>query len=118
MKLKFRADKDDLIIFGIFAIFLLYIIAIGIVNLHTLTTEGVFSGFNPFPAFTPQFLWMTVLIYVVALIGMFASVKSDLVLLLRRRIRVILDGLRIKKFNKNLPWFLYKQKQLVLVEFL
>ena len=76
MKLKFRADKDDLIIFGIFAIFLLYIIAIGIVNLHTLTTEGVFSGFNPFPAFTPQFLWMTVLIYVVALIGMFASVKS------------------------------------------
>ena len=55
MKLKFRADKDDLIIFGIFAIFLLYIIAIGIVNLHTLTTEGVFSGFNPFPAFTPQF---------------------------------------------------------------
>ena len=76
MKLKFRADKDDLIIFGVFAIFLLYIIAIGIVNLHTLTTEGVFSGFNPFPAFTPEFLWMTLLIYIVALIGMFASVKS------------------------------------------
>ena len=46
MKLKFRADKDDLIIFGVFALFLLYIIAIGIVNLHTLTTEGVFSGFK------------------------------------------------------------------------
>ena len=76
MKLKFRADKDDLIIFGVFAIFLLYIIAIGIVNLHTLTTEGVFSGFNPFPAFSKQFLWMTLLIYVTALAGMFASVKS------------------------------------------
>ena len=124
MKLKFRADKDDLIIFGVFALFLLYIIAIGIVNLHTLTTEGVFSGFNPFLAFTPKFLWMTLLIYIVSLIGMFASVKSyffemekGLVLQLKRKIRVILDGLRIKKFNKNLQWFLYKQKQLMLVEF-
>ena len=76
MKLKFRADKDDLIIFGVFAVFLLYIIAIGIVNLHTFATEGVFSGFNPFPAFAPEFLWMTLLIYLVALVGMLLSVKS------------------------------------------
>lgn len=76
MKLKFRADKDDVMIFVVFAIFLLYIVAIGIVNLHSFATEGYFSGLNPFPAFTPRFLWMTLLIYFVTLIGMFVSVKS------------------------------------------
>lgn len=76
MKLKFRADKDDVMIFIVFAIFLLYIVAIGIVNLHSFATEGYFSGLNPFPAFTPKFLWMTLLIYFLALIGMLVSVKS------------------------------------------
>ena len=76
MKLKFRADKDDVMIFVVFAIFLLYIVAIGIVNLHSFATEGYFSGLNPLPAFTPRFLWMTLLIYFVTLIGMFVSVKS------------------------------------------
>ena len=76
MKLKFRADKDDVMIFIVFAIFLLYIVAIGVVNLHSFATEGYFSGLNPFPAFTPKFLWMTLLIYFVALVGMLVSVKS------------------------------------------
>ena len=76
MKLKFRADKEDIMIFVVFAIFLLYIVAIGIVNLHSFATEGYFSGLNPLPAFTPDFLWMTLLIYIATLIGMFVSVKS------------------------------------------
>ncbi len=76
MKLKIRADKDDLMIFAVFAIFLLYIVAIGIVNLHSFATEGYFSGLNPLPAFTPKFLWMTLLIYFLALVGMLVSVKS------------------------------------------
>ena len=76
MKLKFRADKDDVMIFIVFAIFLLYIVAIGVVNLHSFATEGYFSGLNPFPAFTPRFLWITLIVYFVALIGMLISVKS------------------------------------------
>ena len=76
MKLKFRADKDDIMIFAVFAVFLLYIVAIGIVNLHSFATEGYFSGLNPFPAFAPKFLWMTLIIYFVALVGMLVSVKS------------------------------------------
>ena len=35
MKLKFRADPEDLTIFGIFAVFLLYVVAIGILNLNS-----------------------------------------------------------------------------------
>ncbi len=76
MKLKFRADKDDVMIFIVFAIFLLYIVAIGVVNLNSFATEGYFSGLNPLPAFTPRFLWITLIIYFVALIGMLVSVKS------------------------------------------
>ena len=76
MKLKFRADKDDVMIFIVFAIFLLYIVAIGVVNLHSFATEGYFSGLNPLPAFAPRFLWITLLIYFLALVGMLVSVKS------------------------------------------
>ena len=76
MKLKFRADKEDFIIFIIFAIFLLYIVAIGVVNLHSFATEGTFSTLNPFPAFSPDFLWITLTIYICALVGMLISVKS------------------------------------------
>ena len=76
MKLKFRADKEDIMVFIVFAIFLLYVVAIGIVNLHSFATEGTFSGLNPFPAFAPRFLWITLIVYLGALIGLFVSVKS------------------------------------------
>jgi len=76
MKLKFRAEKEDIIMFAIFAIFLLYIVAIGVVNLSTFATEGYLSGLNPFPAFTPKFLKATMVFYLLALIGLFISVSS------------------------------------------
>ena len=76
MKLKFRADKDDVLIFLVFAVFLLYIVAVGIVNLHSFATEGYFYGLNPLPAFSSQFLWITLLVYFISLIGMLVSVKS------------------------------------------
>ena len=50
MKLKFRADAEDLLIFVMFAIFLLYIVAIAVVNLNSFATQGHFAGLNPLPA--------------------------------------------------------------------
>ena len=44
MKLKFRADKDDVMIFIVFAVFLLYIVAIGIVNLHSVADGHAYHG--------------------------------------------------------------------------
>ena len=76
MKFKFRVDKDDLKIFLIFAIFLLYIVAIGIVNLATFAQEGHLSGINPFPAFGPEYITETLLIYFLCLGGLFISVNS------------------------------------------
>ena len=76
MKFKFRADPEDLLMFIMFAIFLLYIVAIGVVNLSTFAHEGHLSGLNPFPAFLPKYLLSTLVIYLVALGGLFVSVSS------------------------------------------
>ena len=76
MKFKFRADPEDLMIFIIFAVFLLYIVAIGVVNLHSFATDGTLSGLNPLPAFAPQYLFSTLVIYFLFLLGLFAGVSS------------------------------------------
>ena len=76
MKLKFRADPEDWLIFLIFAIVLLYIIAIGVVNLSTFASEGTFYGLNPFPAFGPDHLFTTLTFYFLTLGGLFVSVSS------------------------------------------
>ena len=76
MKFKFRIDAEDLLIFGMFALFLLYIVAISVANVHTFATEGELSGLNPFPAFAPNRILSTIALYLVALLGLFASVSS------------------------------------------
>lgn len=76
MKLKFRADPEDLLIFGMFALFLLYIVAIGVLNIHTFATEGHLAGLNPFPAFGPDYIFSTLFLYFLFLLGIFASVSS------------------------------------------
>ncbi len=76
MKLKFRADPEDWLIFLIFAIVLLYVIAIGVVNLSTFAAEGRFSGLNPFPAFGPDYIFATLTFYILSLGGLFISVSS------------------------------------------
>ena len=65
MKLKFRADSQDILIFVMFAIFLLYVVAIAVANVGTFAAEGHFSGLNPFPAFAPGFIWSTIIFYLV-----------------------------------------------------
>ena len=76
MKFKLRVDSEDLVIFGIFAFFLLYIVAIGVVNIGTFADTGELSGLNPIPAFGPDFILSTISIYLLALLGIFASVSS------------------------------------------
>ncbi len=76
MKLKFRADPQDILIFVLFAIFLLYVVAIGVVNLSTLAVEGHFYGLNPLVAFTPTYIKATIVFYILFLAGIFVSVSS------------------------------------------
>ena len=76
MKFKFRADPEDLSIFILFAIFLLYIVAISVANVHSFATTGNLTGLNPLPAFAPDRIFSTIALYLVALLGLFASVSS------------------------------------------
>lgn len=76
MKLKFRAEPKDVVIFIMFAIFLLYLVAIAILNLHSLTVESRFWGLNPFPAFFPEYIAATLVFYLLALVGLAMTVSS------------------------------------------
>lgn len=76
MKLKFKAEAQDVIIFILFAIFLLYVVALGVLNLPSLAINGEFFGLNPLPAFGPSHITQTLLFFFIALGGIFASVSS------------------------------------------
>ncbi|MEG2321912.1 MAG: type IV secretory system conjugative DNA transfer family protein [Bacilli bacterium] len=77
MKLKFRATAKDYLIFAIFAVVLLYLVAIGVLNLSSLASGDVkLHGFNPFPAFTGEYLAATIVAYIVILVFIMTSVSS------------------------------------------
>jgi len=76
MKLKFRADSKDVALFIAFAIFLLYVVALGVINLSSFASYGVFAGFNPFPAFSSEYIFTTLVFYIVALGASFMGVSS------------------------------------------
>ena len=76
MKLKFRADKKDFVIFLIFCVVLLYLIAIAVLNLNSFATEGEFRGLNPFPAFSKEFILPTLVFYILSLVAIIAGCSS------------------------------------------
>lgn len=76
MKLKFRADLKDIVIFLIFCLVLLYLIAIAVLNLNSVAVDGTFRGLNPLPAFTSEFIAATLLFYVLALVAILTACSS------------------------------------------
>ena len=76
MKLKFRAEAKDWVIFGIFCVFLLYIVALAVLNLSSMASEGTLAGLNPLPAFSSHYIKSTIIFYLIALAGLFASCSS------------------------------------------
>ena len=76
MKLKFRAEKKDVIIFLIFSLILFLLICLAVSNIGSfLSEEGTFSGLNIVPALT-TYLPLTLLLFIVCIIAMFMSVQS------------------------------------------
>ena len=76
MKLKFKAEPQDVLIFILFAILLFFIVALGIANIYSLAQTGYFAGVNIGLAFLPNTLTATLVFYFIALAGIFASVSS------------------------------------------
>ena len=76
MKLKFRADKKDIVIFLIFCVFLLYLVAIAVLNLHSFAVDGEMWGLNPAAAFAPDFLFYTLVFYFLTLVALMLACSS------------------------------------------
>ena len=76
MKLKFRADAKDIIIFIIFSIFCFYIISIGILNALSILKDGTIHGLNPLPIFSSDNLILAIILYIAVLIIALSSVSS------------------------------------------
>ena len=76
MKFRFRADPDDLTMFIVFAVFLFLIVCLAVANVHTFATEGHLCGINIFIALAPDLIGSTIVLYLLALLGLFASVSS------------------------------------------
>ena len=76
MKLKFRADPKDWLIFFLFAMFLFYFIAIAVGNVVGLVRGIELPGLNPFPSLSTDLFPLTMVIYLIVLILVFTSVSS------------------------------------------
>ena len=74
--MKFRVSQKDFIIFVVFCIFLLYLCAIAVLNFSSFASDGSFYGLNPFPAFTKDYIGLTIFMFIIALIIIFSSVSS------------------------------------------
>lgn len=76
--MKLKVSPKDLAIFGVFCVFLLYFSAIAVLNVLTLINEGIFYGLNPFEAFTPKYIFPTLLLFFSVIIAVFFSVSSSI----------------------------------------
>ena len=76
MKLKFKAEPKDVLIFVIFAIALFYIVDIAVLNVVSFIGDSTFSGLNPLPGFTREYFAPVMVFYISALIAVFTSVSS------------------------------------------
>ena len=61
MKLKFRAEKKDIIAFIAVSLFILYLICVFVLNFSFFINEGTPWGLNPFPAFGSYWCYINVL---------------------------------------------------------
>ena len=74
--MRFRVEPKDIVIFIIFCIFLFYICCVGVLNASTLATEGRLYGILPFEAFTSKYFATTLVLFILALLGIFGAVSS------------------------------------------
>ena len=74
--MKFKVEPKDFMLFVIYCVLLLYLCSIAVLNLSSLSVDGTFYGLLPFKAFTPDYIGATLLLFIIALIGIFASVSS------------------------------------------
>lgn len=74
--MKFKVEPKDLMLFVIYCLILLYLCALAVSNLFSLINNGTFYGLFPVSAFSLQYLPITLVLFIGALIFIFTSVSS------------------------------------------
>ena len=74
--MKFRVEQKDFIIFCCFCVFLLYMCCIAVLNASSLVSTGQFYGLLPFEAFSGKYIGTTLVLFFLALLGIFGAVSS------------------------------------------
>ena len=74
--MKITVEKEELIKFSALCIPLLYLSCIIALNISSLSKTGKFCGFNPFPAFTGEYIGATIIIFAILIGCVFAAAKS------------------------------------------
>ena len=75
MKFKFKATKQDWLIFVLFAIILLFVIAVLVSNIASIAAGEGFAGLNPFIGLFKYF-GAVIVFYGFALAFLFVTVKN------------------------------------------
>ena len=76
MKLKFRAEKKDVIAFAIITLFMLYLVAVCVLNISSILHEGSVWGLNPIPAFFPSYILTTLTFWIIGIGILFGSTST------------------------------------------
>lgn len=76
MKLKMRFEKDDMIKFGIYALVLFFLVCILVANVISFADNGTFAGLNFFKALSADYILTTIVLFLLALLGLVMSNKS------------------------------------------
>ena len=76
MKLKFRAEKKDVIAFAVISVFMLYLVCLCVLNFSFIINEDTPWGLNPFLAFTPKYIGVTIMLWIASIAFLFASTSS------------------------------------------
>ena len=74
--MKFKVEPKDFLLFVVYCGLLLYLCAIAVLNFVSLSTDGTFYGLLPFLAFTPKYIAVTLILFIISLVGIFTSVSS------------------------------------------
>ena len=74
--MRFKVEPKDFFLFVLYCILLLYLCAIAVLNFSSLANDGSFYGLLPFKAFTFEYLGATLILFIIALVTIFASVSS------------------------------------------
>ena len=76
MKLKFRAEKKDVLAFILMSVFILVIIALCVSNVSSILSDGVPTGINIFSNISSNSIALTFVIWIAVIATVFGSTSS------------------------------------------